>query len=210
MERLVTKSLLIALDADGVLLDYNRGYGGVWEKHFGVAPELCEPRAYHATTYWGVENPPKDHAFWEQFDREGWANMPAMPGALEACLRLSQAGHTLVCVTSMPEHRAEMRLANLKELGFPIERVIATGTPEDKTINPKKQAIEALQPDWFVDDELRKLKDLPGVRTVLIDPEHPDTPNLNQEDSYLSLRVADLAAFAEAVLGPSRKPGMRA
>lgn len=193
-------SLLIALDADGVLLDYNRQFGKVWGEHFGQAPVCVEPRAYHATTYWGVEAPGHDHPFWSAFDQGGWSTMPAMEGAVDACRRLVAAGHHLVCVTSMPTHREAERLANLQALGFPIERVIATGHCKDKTANPKKQAIEALGPDWFVDDELRKLKELSGVNCVLVDPVHPDSPNEGQDDSYLAMRVHDLAEFANRLL----------
>lgn len=205
----MTAPLLIAVDCDGVLLDYNRAFGGVWMRHFQVALTPAEPRAYHATAFWGVERPPKDHPFWAQFAAECWRHMPAIPGALEACRRLADAGHRLVCVTSMPqEHRAD-REANLRDLGFPLEAVVATGScdhDKTKTHNPKLAAITQLAPDWMVDDELRKLKDLPGVRCVLVDPGHPDSPNVNQDDGYLALRVESLTGFAEALLGPAVKP----
>lgn len=199
---LETLPLLIAIDGDGVLLDYNRTFGALWERHFGVTLIAAEPRAYHATTFWGVPRLAKDHGFWNRFDEEGWRHMPAMPGALRACIRLKEAGCRLVCVTSMPTHQQANRLANLQDLGFPIEAVVATGGSGNKTENPKKAAIEALAPDWFVDDELRKLRGLVGVRCALIDPDHPDSPNRDQEAEFLSLRVASLAEFADALLGP--------
>lgn len=194
------KPLLIALDADGVLLDYNRAFGVVWARVQGQAPVCVEPRAYHAINYWGIPTPSDDHPFWDRFDAEGWQDMPAMGGAVEACQRLAAAGHRLVCVTSMPSHRQAERLANLQALGFPIDEVIATGRCEDRSRNPKQDAIEALAPDWFVDDELRKLKDLPGVRCVLVDPGHPDSPNTDQDDNFIQYRVADLRGFADRLL----------
>lgn len=100
----------------------------------------------------------------------------------------------------MPNHRQAERLANLQALGFPIDEVIATGRHEDRTRNPKQDAIEALKPDWFVDDELRKLKDLPGVRTVLVDPGHPDSLNTGHDDSFIEYRVRNLREFAERLL----------
>lgn len=193
---------IIGVDCDGVLLDYNRGYGAMWEQYFGVTLSENEPLAYHATHFWGLEALAKDHGFWDHFDQHGWSNMPAMPGAVEACQRLAAAGHTLVCITSMPAHRAEMRLANLKALDFPIEQVIATGSHADRTANPKREAIEILKPDWFVDDELLKLKDLGRVRCVLIDPGHPDSPNEGQDNSFLEVSVSSLSAFADFLLGP--------
>lgn len=49
-----------------------------------------------------------------------------MPGAVDACHALWAAGFDLVCVTALPERHAAARQANLRQLGFPIERVIAT------------------------------------------------------------------------------------
>ena len=201
-----TKSLLIALDADGVLLDYNRGFGNMWKEYFKQPVEECDPRAYHAARYWGVEPPERGHGFWDHFDQNGWRTMPAMPGALEACKILDESGHRLVCVTSMPEHRAGDRLYNLHSLGFPIERVIATGSKFGCTSNPKKEAIEALGPDWFVDDELRKLKDLEGINLVLINPGHSDCPNRGQARDFLHMEVANLLEFAEHITRPQAKP----
>lgn len=196
--------LLIALDADGVLLDYNRQFGIVWERHFQEPLVCAEPRAYHARNYWGITPPDEGHAFWDFFDQGGWHDMPAMPGALEACHRLAGAGHTLVCVSSMPSHRQPERLTNLRALGFPIEEVIATGRTADRTANPKLAAIQALRPAWFVDDSLRKLRGLDGVQCVLVDPDHPDSPNTDQDQAFLAMRVGSLAEFADRFLALTR------
>lgn len=193
--------MYIGLDADGVLVNYNLSYGEIWHKRFGTPLQCVEPRAYHAVNYWGVENPDRDDAFWDLFDQEGWSNMQAMDGALDACQRLHDAGHRLVCVTSMPFHRQEHRLQNLQNLGFPIDEVVATGHSRKHT-NPKKEAIDHMGLDWFVDDELRKLQDLGDVRVVLVDPEHPDSPNHGRDDSFLSMRVASLGEFADRFLAP--------
>lgn len=199
------KKGLIALDADGVLLDYNTTYGKIWHLHFNEILNIKEPTAYHSTTYWGVENPPKTDPFWDSFDEHGWMDMAPMEGAVEACHRLVDAGYELVCVTSMPAHRMESRLTNLRNLGFPIKRVIATGTLEDKTINPKKKTIEKLMPLYFVDDELRKLKELPSsVNCVLIDPGHIDSPNEGQDASYLFKTVETLLDFAKLLVPEPR------
>ncbi len=191
---------IIALDADGVLVNYNQAFGLQWENFFGVRLAVKEPKAYHATTYWDIVNPDYDHPFWDHFDQHGWLDMPAMPGAVEACNRLVEAGHELVCVTSMPGHRELTRLQNLQNLGFPIQRVIATGSARNRGDNPKKEAIEALKPEWFVDDELRKLKELPGVNCVLVNPGHPDCPNVGQDKSYLAMEVSSLAEFTDRFL----------
>ena len=74
----------------------------------------------------------------EQFQRpELWESLPAMPGAVEACLRLDDAGYELVCVTALESRFQKARLNNLKALGFPIRRVITTGHQEgDRSPRP--------------------------------------------------------------------------
>jgi hypothetical protein len=123
-----------------------------------------------------------------------------MPGAVMACQSLAEAGHELACVSSMPPRHASARLVNLQNLGFPINQVIATGQsclPDEK---PKRQAILKLQPDSFVDDELRKLKNLDKVRLVLVDPGHSDCPNRGQSRQHLAMEVPDLQTFAQRFL----------
>ena len=198
----MTRQLAIGLDADGVLLNYNLAWGAIWSEAYGQEPTCVEPRAYHATTYWGLPTPEKEHPFWSLFDQKGWKNMPAMRGAILACHRLAAAGHRLVCVTSMPTDRQADRLANLRALGFPIDEVVATGSGDGGGDNPKRSAIEKLGLDWFVDDEVRKLRDLGTVKCVLVDPGHPDSPNEGQDDSFLLHRVRNLMEFSGLILGP--------
>lgn len=194
---------LIVLDGDGVTLNYNLAFGVRWREHFALTDlPVKEPRAYHAHIYWGITPPPKGHPFWADFDRFSWHTMPPMAGAQEACHRLHDAGFRLVCVTSIPAHRAEARQENFRRLGFPIEQVIATGPVGKGTRNPKKAVIDRLAPSWVVDDELRKLADLNGPSLVLVDPGHPDSPNGPEWDrSHLAMEVGSLAEFAERLLG---------
>ena len=45
---------LIALDADGVLLDFHLGYAAAWERAFGRAPAERDPKAYWPMDRWYV------------------------------------------------------------------------------------------------------------------------------------------------------------
>lgn len=47
---------LIAIDGDGVLLDYNAAYAKAWHKAFGELPELKNPNAYWALDRWSVRH----------------------------------------------------------------------------------------------------------------------------------------------------------
>lgn len=223
------KKPVIALDADGVLLDYKIAWGKVYSDHFGVGLSVADPMAFFTTRYWGLESPEPDSPFWKAFsDNDTWAKMPAIPGAIQACHRLKALGYDLVCVTSMPTEFEARRLHNLQSLGFPIDRVLATGknpnsikdptkvshAPSDDyhapthharngtyklsphAPNPKKEAIEALKPEWFVDDEWRKLRGIEGVNLVLLDPGYSDNPNIHVEHHDLTVQVGGLLEFA--------------
>src|SRR6185437_7893087 len=98
LQKNISKAKLIAIDADGVLLNYNHTYGKIWHQRFGEVLSVKEKSAYHCTTYYGVVNPPKKDAFWQTFDEHGWSDMEPMEGAVEACHRLVRAGYHLICV----------------------------------------------------------------------------------------------------------------
>ena len=73
---------LIALDADGVLLDYNQAYAGAWERAFGVRPALRDPNAYWPLDRWNVERlaGTKLDQFRTCLDWTFWSTVPALPG----------------------------------------------------------------------------------------------------------------------------------
>jgi FMN phosphatase YigB (HAD superfamily) len=204
-------SSLIAIDADGVLLDYNPVFGIIWHKHFGEVITPKDSRAFWSTNYWGVEEPQRGHAFWDTFNTHGWQLMQALPGAVEACQRLVAAGYELVCVTSIADDRAPIRLANLKSLGFPIDRVIGAGAVPHDAPAPKKVAIETLGPAWFIDDEIRKLSGFehpPGL--ALVDSGSLDSPNRGMKHDHLDVVVPSLAAFAHWLLKEKGGPAVTA
>ena len=120
---------IIALDADGVLLDYNSAYAGAWERAFGQRPAEADPNAYWAMDRWAVQA--LDGERLQQFracmDDGFWRSIPALGNALQACHDLQGAGYELVCVTALAARFEQARLGNLRDLGFPIDRVIATG-----------------------------------------------------------------------------------
>lgn len=218
---MINSKPILAVDCDGVLLNYNLAYGQAYEEHFGTKLSVKDPLAFHATNYWGIEEPPVNSSFWQAFNEEldMWTRMPAIPGAVEACHEFVAMGFELVCVTSMPEKMAEKRQWNLQDLNFPIERVIACGRKhqendfvpqEQSSKNPKKEAIEKLCPAWFVDDEWRKLKGFEGINLVMIDPGYSE--NLNQDATHQELRcvVPNLKSLADWFkLNPEFQPNFK-
>ena len=190
---------LLALDADGVLLDYNLAYAAAWERAFGVRPVEQDPHAYWASERFGLsrlDDAAMQH-FRSHFDAGFWAEVPVLPGAVEACVALADAGYELVCVSALPPDFAEARLGNLRAHGFPIERVIATGH-ESTERSPKADAINALAPLAFVDDYLPYMRGVsPTVHKALVMRGRPgSTPNQGPELAEVHSQHSDLAAFS--------------
>ncbi len=188
----------IALDADGVLVDFHHGYAEAWQRAFGHRPAERDPRAYWPIDRWHVERLEGEalRHFGRHFDEHFWLHLPAIPGAVEACHRLVDAGFDLVCVSALDAAYERTRLANLRRLGFPIERVIATGHQAGER-SPKADAIAALMPEAFVDDYLPYLRGVPdAVHRALVLRAPNGSPNQGPELTLAHSTHDDLGAFA--------------
>lgn len=190
---------LIALDADGVLLDFHLGYASAWQRAFGVAPAERDPQAYWPMDRWEVDrlDPVRRAQFRAAFDEHFWTTVPAIPGAVEACHRLRGAGFDLVCVSALESEFEAARLRNLRDLGFPIERVIATGNAAGER-SPKADTIEALRPIAFVDDYVPYMRGVPAhVHTALVLRAPNGSPNTGPDMVLAKSVHDDLAGFAD-------------
>jgi phosphoglycolate phosphatase-like HAD superfamily hydrolase len=190
---------LLALDADGVLLDFHRGYAGAWKRAFGSAPRERDPLADWPIDRWLVDRLDEGRRahFRRHFDSQFWSSVPAMDGAVVACQRLHEAGFDLVCVSALdPEHESA-RLRNLRDHGFPIERVFATGNAPGER-SPKADVIAALRPEAFIDDYLPYLRGMPAeVHTALLLRAPNGSPNSGPELALARSVHEDLAEFAD-------------
>ena len=189
---------LIALDADGVLLDFHLGYADAWRRAFGEAPKERDRHAYWPMDRWEVarlDDVRRAH-FRRQFDHDFWTSVPAIEGAVEACHRLHDAGFDLVCVSALEAEFESARLRNLRDLGFPIERVIATGNNAVER-SPKADAITELNPEAFVDDYLPYMRGVPAhVHTALVLRAPNGSPNVGEEMALARSIHPDLPDFA--------------
>ncbi len=194
----------IALDADGVLLDYHHAYRHAWYKAFGVMPQMRDPLAYWPIDRWEVRHLVGNELehFRTCFDENFWSTIPAIFGAVGACVNLCDAGYDLVCVSAIEEKFQAARLKNLRACGFPIERVIATDSAVGH-ISPKAAALQGLSPVAFVDDYLPYLQGIPrDIHTALILREPNGSPNFVADSTLVQSRHMDLAEFAKWWLNP--------
>ncbi len=189
---------VIALDADNVLLDYSLAYAAAWERAFQTRPVERDPQAYWPIDRWGVERLEGERleTFRACFDEEFWSTIPAVDGAVQACRDLASAGYTLVCVSAIHPAYEGARLRNLQSLGFPIARVIATGSSAEAG-NPKASAINELAPAAFVDDYLPYLTGIrPEIHTALVHRQRNGSPNRGPQLVHAKSQHANLAHFA--------------
>jgi phosphoglycolate phosphatase-like HAD superfamily hydrolase len=189
---------IIALDADGVLLDYHDAYAKAWAKAFGAMPALRDPLAYWPIDRWDVRRLAGEELarFHGCFDHHFWSTIPALSGAVDACCALVHAGYELVCVSAIESQFAVARLQNLRRCGFPIERVIATANDGIDT-SPKAAALRELKPMAFVDDFLPYLRGIPAeIHAALVMREPNGSPNTGNDLARAHSRHPDLADFA--------------
>ena len=195
---------ILALDADGVLVDLHIGYASAWRQAFGQTPAERDPLAYWPVDRWdvGAFDAEQRLLLRAQFEKpELWETLPAIAGAVEACHRLHDAGYELVCVTALDARLQGARARNLKALGFPIRRVVATGHAEGDR-SPKADAIAALRPVAFVDDYIPYLRGMPTeVHCALVLRAPNGSPNVGDELKLARSIHQDLAAFSKHWLG---------
>ncbi|MBC8741874.1 HAD family hydrolase [Paraburkholderia sp. UCT31] len=170
-------SSLIAVDGDGVMLDYRLAFPDVWRRAFGGELKLVRPDAYHAATAFGIEwaSAEQEAHFYSHFGEDAWSTMPALDGAVEGCHLLVAAGFELVCVTSMNPGFADARKRNLEAHGFPVSDVYAV--KRNGVENPKLETLERLRAVALVDDLPDNFAGLDrAVHRALIDYGRFDAP----------------------------------
>ena len=188
---------LIALDGDGVLLDYNLAYAKAWEKATGKYPAERDLHAYWAIDRWDVErlSGARLEQFRACFDVDFWRSIPPLASSVEACHRLHEQGYDLVCVTALPEYLAHARLQNLRKHDFPIEKVLPTAHSKEGR-SPKADVLEQLSPAAFVDDYLPYMLGVKGsVHKALVLREPNGSPNIGLHLSEVDSTHADLSDF---------------
>lgn len=195
----ISRQATIALDVDGVLLDYSRAYADAWAKAFGERPAVRDPEAYWPIDRWAVDRLQGERlgAFRAAFDEQFWSTIPAIAGAIDACQRLVDVGYRLVCVSAVEAAFAAARRRNLESLGFPIAEVIATSSDASQA-SPKAAALAKLQAVAFVDDYLPYHRGvMPPVHKALILREPNGSPNTGAELANVDSQHANLAAFTD-------------
>lgn len=186
------QSNLIALDVDGVLLNYHVQYAKAWERAFGVTVQEVDPTQYWPQKRYGLaflKHEPLEQ-FRAQMDAHFWSTMPLIEGAREGCELLVQKGYTLVCVSALDVKNHAHRWQNLKDLRLPIAQLYATGNEVKENQSPKAGVINTLKPGAFVDDFAPYFKGVgSATQKVLIDRNPQTSPNHTPECKALGIEA---------------------
>ena len=191
---------LIALDADGVLVNYHAGYRLAWERAFGELPEIVDPEAYSAIDRFGVPRLglEKRNVLRTAMDESFWSSLPPIDGALEACKSLDAAGFDLVCVSAVKDQYRDARAQNLADLGFPLKEVYAAPSKGTDSKSPKAAALDSLMPIAFVDDYAPYLRGVSDdIHKALILREPNGSPNTGEALKLANSTHTDLLAFSK-------------
>lgn len=201
---LSSASPLIALDADGVLLNYHEAYQKAWLKAFGEDLPVVNSEAYYAMDRFGarrLEAKEREHLR-GAMDDQFWSSMNPLPGALEATRVLKDKGYRLAVVSAVSVRYLEARAYNFARWGFPLEAVYATGSEVVAGASPKAAVIQQLRPVAFVDDYAPYFTGIhpeTGIQRILIDRTPVGGPNRGAVLSWVDASYPDILACAQAL-----------
>ena len=164
----------LAIDADGVILDFERKFMDLWEQKHGDRPErVCN--AYSSTTSFGLQDKCPDlmKFIYENADIEDfYGNMNMLPGAEEAIHELHDMGFELICVTAIPNELRELRFNNLiNKFKLPISDILTAPRTNAIIANPKALIVNAMEPIALIEDHVHNFLDInPGIARIYINP----------------------------------------
>ena len=190
-------SKVIALDCDGVLLNYIDTYKRIYEEMFDTKLSVVNPRSYLADTHLGIDWTDKEQEqreFYDLFGQKGWQSMIALPGAVEATKHMKELGYSIVVVTSMPENKALDRAQNLKNVGMTFDDVIACGSHSTAQIgvNLKEPHLKKLKPEYFADDLLSNFHNVSDItKCILIDWSCENNDEWNAHKEHQQVKIFD-------------------
>lgn len=153
----------VALDADGVLVDFLPAFEHALSLLRGE-PVRRQTTAWDLADAYGLS--PAEHTeAWRLFDvHRLYAELSALPGAVEATRALRDAGHPVHVVTAIQPRYLADREHNFKRLGLPITRTHATGVAGVVGQHTSKRAVlRELQPVLFADDQVIHLNQAPFI-----------------------------------------------
>lgn len=160
--------MLLALDVDGVILDFDGFYAKFAYDNFGVT--IQDKTAWNMTKRYGLSDS-QDKEVWRMINESNWTKLPVFEDVQQAVeiINQLQSKHSsnleVIFVSSFNQQYFDGRFHDLQYAGFNIDKhqLIACSTNKSKL-----DFIKAEKIDWFVDDRITNLHDVASISEHLI------------------------------------------
>jgi len=133
---------IIALDADGVLLDLNEAWRAQACDILN-RPVSLRHQAFEMTRRYGI-SAKEEELVWQSFH---WSDFPTIDGAAEGVEQLHALGREIHVITAIAREHRDLRLDNLSHLNIPAENIHCTGFNQSKS-----HVLQTLRAHVYVDD----------------------------------------------------------
>lgn len=199
----MTKEIIL-IDCDQCILNFNQRVADIYEENFGRQPKIKDPKAFKATNVYDFSD--LSMAELELFKMKCtgenmWSKMKPMAGALEFVNSLSDDFQFIV-FTSMQPIFENVRMENIKDVGFKIDKMIAV--QGSKTHNPKEDYARETHAVFFIDDLAKNFKGIHDIPTelVLLDHEYSDGANDDREGIIINHTKKSLIEIKQDLILP--------
>lgn len=162
--------MLLALDVDGVILNFDKFYATFAYEKFGV--RIQDKTAWNMTKRYGLSDS-QDKEVWRMINESNWTKLPVFEDVQQAVEIINQlqskqsSNLEVVFVSSFNQQYFDGRFHDLQCAGFNIDKhqLIACGSNKSKLDFIKAEKSYA---DWFVDDRITNLYDVSPISEHLI------------------------------------------
>ena len=194
----MNKVKTIALDVDGVLLDFTKASDDYMKKHFGKEPIILIDDFNLSITSmqkrYGLNSDKDVLLLLDEMVANGfYKNIPAFKGVKEAVEKIKEKNFKIVIITAIHDGAKEDRLVNLlNEVNLIPDEIFCVGMGKSKS-----QIIADLKPDIFVDDRMKYLKGGDKVfHSVWVDQEESQ----DGDETLVNVHVKSLVEWVERYL----------
>ncbi len=165
--------MLLALDVDGVILNFDIFYSKFAYEKFGV--RIQDKTAWNMTQRYGLsEN--QDKEVWQMINESNWTGLPIFEDVKQAVKIINQlqskhcSNLEVIFVSSFNQQYFDGRFHDLQCAGFNIDKhqLIACGSNAGNKSKLDFIKAEKSYVDWFVDDRITNLYDVSPISTNLI------------------------------------------
>lgn len=159
--------MLLALDVDGVILNFDDFYAKFAYEKFGVT--IQDKTAWNMTKRYGLSDS-QDKEVWRMINESNWTKLPVFEDVQQAVKIINQlqskSDLEVIFVSSFNQQYFDGRFHDLQCAGFNLykHQLIACGTGNKS----KLDFIKVEKIDWFVDDRITNLHDVASISEHLI------------------------------------------